>query len=331
MAQFSNVSYGSQFKPYASTNSQSYGAGPYKGYSQLAALMAGGGQPGANTQGMGGAQGYFTLNPYDATVSPSNQVTSANAPATSWNPSQGVTMPGGGPSINDLSTDPILQQIQAAGLQAVQDARSAAMRNAENEIIGYGSTDVPASIRSAYSADPTDPILAALTDAATGKAAQANPDSTLMRLANQNTQNTAKENQGLNSANLFYSSTRGNDLGQLANTYRSAQNDAAATLASMLGGQEGNVLNAQAQAQANYLNALQGAWDRWMSMNPSGSGAGPISSQLAANNIYGLANQVQAGQVPAAALNQYIDPNSAAGRYAQSVAQQQAALANKYY
>lgn len=267
MSQFSNTTYGSKFTNFAPTNTQQYGP-------QLASLLAGGLRA-TGPNGPTPTQGYYTTNPYNTSVDPSNQVTSAQAPASGFDPSQGAQLPAGGPGLSDLSTDPILQQIQAAGVQAVQDARSAAMRNAENALIGYGSTTVPESIRSAYAADQADPILAALTDSATAQAAQANPDSTLMRLQGQNVQNEAHLNQGDNAANLFYSSTRGNDLGNLANTYRSAQNDAAASLGGLLGGQEQNVLGAQAQAQANYLNALEGAWSRWMSMHPPGAGPPP--------------------------------------------------------
>jgi hypothetical protein len=284
-----SVSYGSQFKPYASTNTQSYGA-----YRPLAASLAGspyyygGGpypQPAAQSPYYyGGGQASTTVTyPFDSSVAPADKAPQAQAPASTFDPSAGAQAPPGGPGMSDLATDPILQQIQAAGVQAEQNARSAAMRNAENALIGYGSTTVPDAVRSAYGADQTDPVLAALTDAATQQAAAANPDSTLMRLANQNTQNQAKLNTGLNANNLFYSSTRGNDLGELANQYRSAQNDAAALLAAMLGNQEQNVLGARGTAQSNYLNALQGAWERWMALHPPAatyinSGYGPSSS-----------------------------------------------------
>lgn len=273
MAQFSSVTYGSQFKPYAATNTQQYGSR----YPQIAASLAGlGGQiPGVQVAGQTTTLPYT----YDPTLTPSTSVTNANAPVSTFDPTAGASVPNtpGGPSMSDLQTDPILQQIAAAGTRAVQDARSAAMRNAENALIGYGSTSVPDAVRSAYAGDNTDPILAALTDANTAQAAAANPDSTLMRLQNQNTNNVANLNQRENLANLYYSSTRGNDLGTLANQYRSAQNDAAASLAGLLGNQEQGVLTTEQQAQANYLNALQGAWDRWMGLHPPGTPPGPTT------------------------------------------------------
>jgi hypothetical protein len=271
-----SVSYGSQFKPYASTNTQSYGA-----YRPLAANLAGspyyyggGPYPAPAAQSpyyYGGGQASTAVTyPFDPTVTASKQATSAQAPASTFDPSAGAQAPPGGPSINDLSTDPILQMIQAAGMRNVQNARSAAMTNAENALIGYGGTSVPDSLRNAYASDQTNPILAALTDAATQQAAAANPDSTLARLANQNTLNEARLNTGLNAANLFYSSERGNDLGNLANSYRSSQNDAASALAGLLGQANTGVLNAQGQASSDYLNALQGAWSRWMALHPPG-------------------------------------------------------------
>jgi hypothetical protein len=276
-----SVSYGSQFRNPGSTNTQSYGAM----YRPLAAQLAGGAQASPYYYGggpypapaaqspyyYGGNQASTAVTyPFDSSVTASQQATSAQAPASNFDPSAGAQVPSGGPSINDLSTDPILQQIAAAGLRNVQNARSAAMTNAENALIGYGGTSVPDSLRNAYASDQTNPILAALTDAATQQAAAANPDSTLARLANQNTLNEARLNTGLNAANLYYSSTRANNLGNLANSYRSAQNDAASALAGLLGQANAGVLNAEGGAQSDYLSALQGAWDRWMALNPPG-------------------------------------------------------------
>lgn len=294
MAQFSNVTYGSRFptgglRASGANGPIPMGTNPYGSYAGsgggIAALLAGGLR----------GNDYQGPTPYYSGVTPSNTVTpgSVQAPPSNWQPSAGgLNFGPGGPTIDQLSTDPILMQIAAAGQRQVQDARSAALANAENDLIGYGGVSVPDSLRSAYSADTTNPILAALTDANTAKAAAANPDSTLARLLNQNTLNEAGLNQNENAHNLFYSSTRGNDLGTLANSYRSAQNDAAANLAQLLGQANTGVLDAEQGAQDNYLNALQGAWERWMTLNGNAttttpqSGGGGTTTSLAPETYY---------------------------------------------
>jgi hypothetical protein len=161
------------------------------------------------------------------------------------------------------------------------------------------------------------PILAALTDAATAQAASANPDSTLARLANQNTLNEANLNKGLNASNLFYSSERGNDLGTLANNYRSSQNDAASALAGLLGQANQSVLDAQNQSQNSYLNALQGAWDRWLALQQllgSGSGSGGggfVPSQTITTDADGTVNIHPTGPL---APTTYVPSTTAQGK-----------------
>lgn len=183
---------------------------------------------------------------------------------------------GGGfapPTPDQLSQDPILQQIRAAGQMAVQQARQGALANAENSLIGYGGTKVPDSLRSLYGGDTSNPILAALTDSATAQAAEANPDSTLKQLARTDLQNNAGIDQGENANNLFYSSDRGNRLGAEADQYRGAQGTAAQNLAGLLGQANQGVLDTENQANQDFLGGLSGAWDRYLQLQSLLGGA----------------------------------------------------------
>ena len=293
MAQFGSSTYGSRFNTVGGLR----GNGPQgpNQFNSLGSLLA------AN-------QNTFQAPSFDTpTVNPSTAVKlgQVQAPPSSFDPSQGAALPNvpGGPSMNDLSTDPILMQIRAAGQRQVQDARTAAMANAENDIIGYGGLTGTDNLKALYAADQSNPIYGALADSNTAQAAAANPDSTLHQLASKDQANTASIDNQRNLQNLFYSSTRANDLGNEATNYRQAQNQAAGSLASLLGGENQNVLNAEQGAENDYLNNLSGAWQRWLALNQNaGSGGGgapgttsPPTTQAASPGVSSIQGKPTSG------------------------------------
>jgi hypothetical protein len=273
MAQFGTSSYGSVFRPLASRGSTG----------SLAGLI--------NPTAAGLPVGSMYLGTYQAptfdtptidtnqNATPSQQAIQQTQ-ASNYNPASaanGLNFGANGPALSDLSTDPILMQIQAAGQRRVQDASSQALAASENALIGYGGLQGTDSLKALYAADQSNPIYAALLDANTAKAAAANPDSTLKQLANRDLQNIASIDNQRNLQNLYYSSTRANDLSDEATNLRRSENQAATTLAQLLGGQNQNVLLAKQSAEDAYLNGLTGAWDRWLQLQQllGAPGGGP--------------------------------------------------------
>jgi hypothetical protein len=114
-----------------------------------------------------------------------------------------------------------------------------------------------------------------LNDAGTAQAASANPFSTLAGLAQAHTGNLAGIDQTSNLANLYYSSTHANQLGQEGQNYLGAQNTAAQNLGGLLSGDNQGVLAALENAHAQYLNELPNAYQRWVTGGGTGDGTTP--------------------------------------------------------
>jgi hypothetical protein len=257
MASFTSVRYASKFPTFNSA---------YRDINQLpkpkqtlGALLAGAGVGGSPTsfQGFGAPSSSApavspTVAPAaGATPSPQAQDTvTKNAPAFSP------------PTPDTLSSDPILAQIRALGQQGIQDARSGALSLAERALIGYGSADVPQSLRDLYAKDTSNPIYAALNDQGAAAAAKANPDSTLAQLALEDQRNNAGIDQTTNAQNLYYSSTHANQLGDEATGYRQKQSSAAQSLEQLLGQANQGVLDAQNVAMQQYQGELPNAYQR---------------------------------------------------------------------
>lgn len=242
MTSFGTVRYASQFKPLSSKPRyvNSPGAGAYS----LASLIG-------------------NRNP-SATPSTSPAVSPNVTPATSATPSdsarsQVASAPKFAPPAPDsLATDPILMQIRDLGQRSIQDARSGALNAAENALTGYGSYDVPQTLKDLYAQDTSNPIYAALNDTGTAQAAAGNPDSTLAQLAHGHERNLAGIDQNTNAQNLYYSSAHANQIGDEATGYRQSQNAAAQSLAQLL-----------SQANQGVLDASQHASDMWQSELPN--------------------------------------------------------------
>lgn len=179
--------------------------------------------------------------------------------------------------------DPILQQIKAIGLRGAQDAASGSLAGAKNDLINYGSTQVPQTLRDLFAAQtpqndpilgdlPGNPVLAALNDAQTGQAAGANPYSTLAGLKGAHESNVHGIDQAANANNLYYSSTHANSLGDENQNYLGAQNTAAQNLAALLSGENNGLLGALGSAHDQYNAALPGAFDRWTAAGGTSDG-----------------------------------------------------------
>lgn len=209
-----------------------------------------------------------------AASAPAGQSTADAAAA--WrlaNPSGTATPPPAGSTGTDLSADPILTQIKALGLKSAQDAESGLLSTAKNRLINYGATDVPQSLRDLFAAGvPTNdsilgdlganPILGALNDPGTAAAAAANPFSTVKQLSGAHDANVHNLDQASNLANLFYSSTHANQLGDENQAYLGSQNQALQNLGGLLAGDNQGVLGSIDQAHQNYLGELPNAYAR---------------------------------------------------------------------
>lgn len=204
--------------------------------------------------------------------------------AAAWrlaNPSPTGTTPGAGAGTTDLSADPILTQIKALGARGVQDAASQGLAGAKNDLINYGSVNVPQSLRDLFATQtpatdsivgdlPGNPVLGALNDANTATAATGNPFSILSQLGQAHEGNVHGIDQATNLANLFYSSTHANQLGQENQSYLGSQNTAANNLASLLSGENTGFLNALGGAHDQYIGELPNAYARALAAGGSG-------------------------------------------------------------
>jgi len=149
-------------------------------------------------------------------------------------------------------SDPVLQQIR--GLQAANVAAASAQAQAAQQqaLIAYGY-------------DPALDQQGVYGDANTAGAAKANTFSTLNQLGQQHEQRQKNLNESLNKANLFYSSTRGTQLGQEGQQYLGEQWGAGQKLQGVLGQIAQGKAAAQQSANDAITAGIGGAYDRWLS------------------------------------------------------------------
>lgn len=203
-----------------------------------------GSSPISRTSGYGGAPGFNMLNPQPRVSRPpvtSPPVSPPTAPGSSRAPSAP-------PSAYDLSTDPVLQQIQAMAGQSDQQANASALRQREQLLTGYGDQNLAAAVLG-----QNDPYV---------QAAANNPTSTLAQLRTQHDQQLHDLLEQLNQANLFYSGNRIVQEQRGAQDYQNQLANAAATVQNSLDTIGGNLASALASSQAQRIQGLQDAYNR---------------------------------------------------------------------
>lgn len=207
-------------------------------------------------------------NTFSQIVPPASAPAGPPAPPAGSSPAPSSTVNG-----TDLSADPILAQIKALGQKSVGGAAASGLAGAKNDLINYGSVDVPQQLRDMFATQtpsndpllgdlPANPVLAALNDAGTAQAAAGNPFSTSHQLASAHETNQHNIDQTANLANLFYSSTHANQLGDENQAYLGAQNGALQQLAQALSGENSGLLGALGSAHDQYLGELPAAYQR---------------------------------------------------------------------
>lgn len=193
----------------------------------------------------------------------------------------GGTPPGTGqPDQNAAApweSDPVLQQIR--GMQAANVAAAEAQAQAARQqaLISYGY-------------DPALEAQGVYGDAGTAGSAKANPFSTLSSLSQQHQQRQKNLNESLNKANLFYSSTRGTQLGQEGQQYLGEQYQAGQKLQSVLGQIAQGRLGAQQTAQGDITQGTQQAYDRWLNQQLQ-YGLGDTASGATMRTVHAAANR----------------------------------------
>jgi hypothetical protein len=143
----------------------------------------------------------------------------------------------------------MLLQIRALSQQNVAGAQAAAAAARTQALEQYGYDP---SLGSLYG----DPTVAAT--------AQANPTSTLAQLARANAARQTNINESLNrpGTNLFYSSTRGQQLAENAYAYQGEQQAAAQKLAEALSGISGSLAGTLGSEQGRVTDAETAAYQR---------------------------------------------------------------------
>jgi hypothetical protein len=168
------------------------------------------------------------------------------APHVTPAPTQGGGVPAPAPGVggSDFSSDPILAQIRAM----VQQNDAAAEASA-------GAARTQALIRFGF-----DPSMAGLYDKNTAAAAQGNPFSVLAQLAHNHQARARNLDENMNKSNLFYSSSRGQAIGEEGRQYLGEQSSAQSSLQDLFGQIQGGLLSAH---QANQDRLSQGSQDAY--------------------------------------------------------------------
>jgi len=153
----------------------------------------------------------------------------------------------------DASTDPILMQLRAIIDRNAGDVGAWADAGKKQGLIAFGY----------------DPALADLyPDADTAAAAQQNAASTLAQLLEGHHRNEIGIDQSRNLQNLFYSSTRSNDLGDEGKNYLFGRSGAQNALFQLLNNLEQEKLKTQQESESQWVAALQEAYNRWLATQP---------------------------------------------------------------
>jgi len=256
---FTQVRYGSKFKPLS----------PKQGYRKLNPYLPQQRPTLGSLLTSAGAGGNPTSYEFPKFSPPSTTPATPPAAPPAAAPKPAAATP---PANVDLSSDPILMQIRSMGDRRIADARTGALGSAEQALIGYGSTQVPQTLRDLYATDPSNPIYAALNDANTAAIADANPDSYMRQLQRAHERNVANVDTA-DGNTLWYSSQHANDLADEANAYRVNQSQATQSLAQTLAQAYGGVLDAQQQGDSEYVSGLSDAYARWLAAHPDGLAA----------------------------------------------------------
>jgi hypothetical protein len=156
---------------------------------------------------------------------------------------------GGGAAQPPWQSDPVLQQITQLQQANLATAEAHALAARKEALINYGYDE---NLQSLYG------------DQGTQGSAQANPFSVLAQLAHTHEQRQTNLNQALNKANLYYSSYRGQQLGQEGQQYLGERAAAAQGLRSTLGGLSDAEVAAQQNAQNAIAAATQDAYQRYL-------------------------------------------------------------------
>jgi hypothetical protein len=235
----------------------------------------------ANKQRLASIMSGSATQPASATPAP---MPPTATPTTPVSPAPSATVQG-----TDLSADPILNQIQAIGRRSVSDAATSGLASAKNDLVNFGSLQVPQTLRDLFATEtptndallgdlPANPVLGALNDAGTGQAAAGNPFSTTAQLDNAHTTNIHNLDQTANNANLYYSSTLANQLGDENTAHLGAEHAALQALAQALSGDNMGVLDALNHAHDAYVAELPNAYARAIAAGGSGDTTTPPST-----------------------------------------------------
>ena len=189
---------------------------------------------------------------------PSRTASPANGSSTPSMPAMGQVQSvnwQGGSSAADLppawASDPILMQIQALAQQNTAAAEAGALAARQQALISFGY-DQSLDSSGAYG------------DQNTADAAKQNPFSTLQNLKRVHDARQNQLNENLNKQNLFYSSTRGKELGNEATQYLGEQYNANQALQSNLGNIANNLLTAKQSAAGQVEQGQQDAYTRYL-------------------------------------------------------------------
>lgn len=178
--------------------------------------------------------------PTVSSSTPPSSSTSNNAP----NPNDPLSNYGG----YDLTTDPVLQMVQASTTAANSMAQATALRQQEQLLLAYGDPTLASAVLGA-----NDPIVAALQ--------KGNPESTLSMLGRQHDQQVTNFDTGLDPS-LTFSGYRVKQEGLLNQNYLDALANAAASVQTGLGGIGDNLNNALAGDNTTLQNAIADAYAR---------------------------------------------------------------------
>lgn len=228
------------------------GAATKKATSALAAAAAGGDIP----PRAGGPQGLPGLNPGNLYSPGPSSGGGSGTPSPSPSPGSGGGSSGssGGsgssapaPPSYDFTTDPILQQVQAAMAQADANAQADALQAREQLLLQYGDPQLAAAILGS-----SDPMV---------QAAGQNQESTLAMLGRGYKQNLRNYDTTLDPS-LVFSGARIRGENQLGQNYQDALAKAAAAIQSGLQGITTNLNSRLASDQQQVLQALSDAYTR---------------------------------------------------------------------
>lgn len=241
-----------------------------------------------------------------------NQNVGGASPVSPQTTSQDSTGGGGGtdptaPPPNliggyDLSTDPVLQQVQAQITNANQAAQSGALNQEQQALLAYGDPALAASVLGS-----TDPTV---------QAARQNQESTLAQLARGHTQGLTTFENTLDPS-LVYSGARIKQTGLIDQAYQDELSRAATGIQGTLSGIQGGLQSTLGQNTTTLDNAIADAYTRAVAAaeaNPPMPTV-PSAAGLAANmtpalhaGILGLAGRASPAQ--SHAIHAYTHSNS---------------------